>query len=29
LSTSAQSDAPGEPSAPNTFEVEFFDALDS
>jgi hypothetical protein len=29
LSTSAQRDAPGEPSAPNTSEVEIFDALDS
>jgi hypothetical protein len=29
LSTSAPKYAPGEPSAPNTFEVEIFDALDS
>jgi hypothetical protein len=29
LSTSAQRDAPREPSAPNTSEVEIFDALDS
>jgi hypothetical protein len=28
-STSAPKDAPGEPSAPNTSEVEIFDALDS
>jgi hypothetical protein len=28
-STSAQRDAPGEPSAPNTSEVEIFDDLDS
>jgi hypothetical protein len=28
-STSAQRDAPGEPSVPNTSEVEIFDALDS
>jgi hypothetical protein len=28
-STSAQRDAPGEPSASNTSEVEIFDALDS
>jgi hypothetical protein len=28
-STSAPKDAPGEPSAPNTSEVENFDALDS
>jgi hypothetical protein len=29
LSTSTPKDAPGEPSAPNTSEVEIFDALDS
>jgi hypothetical protein len=28
-STSTQRDAPGEPSAPHTSEVEIFDALDS
>jgi hypothetical protein len=28
-STSAPKDAPGEPSAPNTSEVDIFDALDS
>jgi hypothetical protein len=28
-STSTQRDAPGELSAPNTFEVEIFDVLDS
>jgi hypothetical protein len=28
-STSAPKDAPGEPSAPHTSEVEIFDALDS
>jgi hypothetical protein len=28
-STSTPNDAPGEPSAPNTSEVEIFDALDS
>jgi hypothetical protein len=28
-STYAPKDAPGEPSAPNTSEVEIFDALDS
>jgi hypothetical protein len=29
LSTSAQRDAPGEPSAPDTSEVKFVDAFDS